>query len=105
MPTPLFQKWNPGGPGRPRWSRNAESLFDDAIEKLSKDLKIDDVERDIVMTLLARAKKWDTRAIEMYLDRKYWKPVQKFTGEVKQELHLSGEKRNMLETLLWLRNK
>ena len=38
--------------------------------------------------------------LETMLDRVHGKAVQKFTGEVKQELHLSGEKRNMLETLL-----
>lgn len=76
MPTPLFQKWNPWGPGRPVWSRNVEKLFRDAIAKIAKDQKVDDVERDLVITILAKAKKGDMKAMEMYLDRLYWKPKQ-----------------------------
>ena len=53
-----------------------ETLFRDAIEKIAKDQDIEDVERDLVITLLAKAKKWDMRALEMYLDRLYWKPKQ-----------------------------
>jgi hypothetical protein len=34
-----------------------ETLFRDAIEKIAKDQKIEDVERDLVITLLAKAKK------------------------------------------------
>ena len=72
----LFQPWNPWWPWRPPWSRSVETLFRDAIEKIAKDQKIEDVERDLVITLLAKAKKWDMRALEIYLDRLYGKPKQ-----------------------------
>ena len=68
-----FKPWNPW---RPVWTRNCETLFRDAIEKIAKDQNIEDVERDLVITLLAKAKKWDIKALEMYLDRIYWKPKQ-----------------------------
>lgn len=58
-----------------------ETLFRDAIEKIAKDQKIEDVERELVITLLAKAKKWDMRALEMYLDRLYGKPKQKIEWE------------------------
>lgn len=77
MPTPLFEKWNPWWPWRPPWQRSVETLFRDAIEKIAQDNpEVKDVERDLVITLLAKAKKWDMRALEMYLDRLYWKPKQ-----------------------------
>jgi len=68
-----FKPWNPW---RPVWSRSVETLFRDAIAKIAKDQSIEDVERELVITLLAKAKKWDMRALEMYLDRLYWKPKQ-----------------------------
>lgn len=72
----LFQPWNPWWPWRPPWSRSVETLFRDAIEKIAKDQNIEDVERDLIMTMLAKAKKWDMRAMEMWLDRLYGKPKQ-----------------------------
>ena len=71
-----FQPWNPWWPWRPPWARSVETLFRDAIAKIATDQSIEDVERDLVITLLAKAKKWDMRALEMYLDRLYWKPKQ-----------------------------
>ena len=68
-----FKPWNPW---RPVWSRSIETLFRDAIAKIAKDQSVEDVERELVITLLAKAKKWDMRALEMYLDRLYWKPKQ-----------------------------
>lgn len=68
-----FKPWNPW---RPVWSRSIETLFRDAIAKIATDQSIEDVERELVITLLAKAKKWDMRALEMYLDRLYWKPKQ-----------------------------
>lgn len=68
-----FKPWNPW---RPVWSRSVETLFRDAIAKIAKDQSIEDVERELVITLLAKAKKWDMRALEMYLDRLYGKPKQ-----------------------------
>ena len=69
-----FKPWNPW---RPVWSRSVETLFRDAIEKIAQDNpEVKDVERELVITLLAKAKKWDMRALEMYLDRLYWKPKQ-----------------------------
>jgi len=72
-PSTRFQEWNPW---RPAWIRNVETLFRDAIAKIATDQSIEDVERELVITLLAKAKKWDMRALEMYLDRLYWKPKQ-----------------------------
>jgi hypothetical protein len=51
-------------------------LFRDAIKKIAEDQKIEDVERDLVITLLAKAKKGDIKALDMYLDRLYGKPKQ-----------------------------
>lgn len=69
-----WQSWNPAW--RPPWSRSVETLFRDAIAKIATDQSIEDVERELVITLLAKAKKWDMRALEMYLDRLYGKPKQ-----------------------------
>lgn len=71
-----FKPWNPWWPWRTPWSRSVETLFRDAISKIATDQSIEDVERELVITLLAKAKKWDMRALEMYLDRLYWKPKQ-----------------------------
>lgn len=70
-----WQSWNPKG--KVPWTRSVETLFRDAIAKIAKDQKVEDVERELVITLLAKAKKWDMRALEMYLDRLYGKPQQK----------------------------
>jgi hypothetical protein len=51
-------------------------LFRDAIEKIATDQKIEDVERDLVISLLAKARKGDLKALDMYLDRLYGKPKQ-----------------------------
>jgi len=75
MPFKPWESWNPAW--RPPWSRSVETLFRDAIAKIAKDQKVEDVERELVITLLAKAKKWDMRALEMYLDRLYGKPQQK----------------------------
>lgn len=72
-PSTRFQE---GNPWRPPWSRNIETLFRDAIAKVAKDQSVEDVERELIITLLAKAKKWDMRALEMYLDRLYGKPKQ-----------------------------
>ncbi len=72
-----FKPWNPWWPWRTPWSRSVETLFRDAIEKIAQDNpEVKDVERELVITLLAKAKKWDMRALEMYLDRLYGKPKQ-----------------------------
>ena len=72
-PSTRFKEWNPW---RPFWTRSVETLFRDAIAKIATDQSIEDVERELVITLLAKAKKWDMRALEMYLDRLYGKPKQ-----------------------------
>ena len=70
-----WQSWNPAW--KPPWTRSVETLFRDAIEKIAQDNpEVKDVERELVITLLAKAKKWDMRALEMYLDRLYGKPKQ-----------------------------
>jgi hypothetical protein len=74
-----FKPWNPW---RPVWSRSVETLFRDAIAKIAKDQSVEDVERELVITLLAKAKKWDMRALEMYLDRLYGKPKQKIEWDI-----------------------
>lgn len=71
-----FQPWNPWWPWRPPWSRSIETIFRDAIAKVATDQSIEDVERELIITLLAKAKKWDMRAMEMYMDRLYGKPKQ-----------------------------
>lgn len=74
-----FKPWNPW---RPVWSRSVETLFRDAIAKIAKDNpEVKDVESELIVTLLAKAKKWDMRALEMYLDRLYGKPKQKIESE------------------------
>ena len=76
-----WQSWNPAW--KPVWTRSVETLFRDAIEKIAQDNpEVKDVERELVITLLAKAKKWDMRALEMYLDRLYWKPKQKIEWEL-----------------------
>lgn len=69
-----WQSWNPAW--RPPWSRSVETLFRDAIAKIAKDQSVEDVERELVITLLAKAKKGDIKALDMYLDRLYGKPKQ-----------------------------
>lgn len=84
-----WQSWNPAW--KPPWTRSVETLFRDAIEKIAKDNPdVKDVERELIVTLLAKAKKWDMRALEMYLDRLYGKPKQVI--ESKTELTLENTK-------------
>ena len=85
-PSTRFQEWNPW---RPVWSRSVETLFRDAIAKIATDQSIEDVERELVITLLAKAKKWDMRALEMYLDRLYWKPKQKIEWELDTKIEIT----------------
>ena len=88
-----FKPWNPW---RPPWSRSVETLFRDAIEKIAKDNPdIKDVERELVITLLAKAKKWDMRALEMYLDRLYWKPKQ----TIEQKTDVTIDDKRAIESL------
>lgn len=89
-----FKPWNPW---RPVWSRSAETLFRDAIEKIAKDQKIEDVERDLVITLLAKAKKGDLRALDMYLDRLYGKPKQEVNNNHSGSISIG----NILSELQW----
>jgi len=86
-----WQSWNPAW--RPVWSRSVETLFRDAIAKVAKDQNIDDVERDLIITLLAKAKKWDMRAMEMYMDRLYGKPKQTIDWNLKWDFNIA--------TILW----
>jgi len=53
-----FQPWNPWWPWRPPWSRSIETIFRDAIAKVATDQSVEDVERELIITLLAKAKKW-----------------------------------------------
>ena len=78
-----WQSWNPAW--KPPWTRSVETLFRDAIKKIATDQNIEDVERDLVITLLAKAKKWDMKALEMYLDRLYGKPKQTIESNVRLE--------------------
>lgn len=78
-----WQSWNPKG--KPVWTRNVETLFRDALKKIAEDSKIDDIERDLVQWLLLKAKSGDMKALEMYLDRLYWKPKQTIESNVKLE--------------------
>jgi len=90
-----FKEWNPWWPWRPPWSRSIETLFRDAIAKIATDQSIEDVERELVITLLAKAKKWDMRALEMYLDRLYGKPKQ----TIEQKTDVTIEDKRAIESL------
>jgi hypothetical protein len=83
-----WQSWNPAW--KPPWTRSVETLFRDAIAKIATDQSIEDVERDLVITLLAKAKKWDMRALEMYLDRLYGKPKQTIDNNLKWDISISS---------------
>ena len=85
-----FKPWNPW---RPVWSRSIETLFRDAIAKVATDQSVEDVERELIITLLAKAKKWDMRAMEMYMDRLYGKPKQTFDWNLKWDFNIA--------TILW----
>ena len=85
-----FKPWNPW---RPVWSRSIETIFRDAIAKVATDQSVEDVERELIITLLAKAKKWDMRAMEMYMDRLYGKPKQTFDWNLKWDFNIA--------TLLW----
>jgi len=103
MPTPLFKPWQSWNPAwRPVWSRNVETLFRDAIAKIAKDQKVEDVERELVITLLAKAKKWDLKALEMYLDRLYGKPKAIIEADIMSTVvtTLAPEKQKALEYLI-----
>lgn len=78
----LFKPWCNPWPWRPKGQRTAATIFKEAIMKIEKDQKIEDVERDLIMVILAKAKKWDLRAMEMYLDRMYWKPKQEILSTI-----------------------
>lgn len=94
MPTPLFKPWQSWNPAwRPVWSRSIETLFRDAIAKVATDQSVEDVERELIITLLAKAKKWDMRAMEMYMDRLYGKPKQTFDWNLKWDFNIA--------TILW----
>jgi len=94
MPTPLFKPWQSWNPAwRPVWSRSIETLFRDAIAKVAKDQSVEDVERELIITLLAKAKKWDMRAMEMYMDRLYGKPKQTIDWNLKWDFNIA--------TILW----
>ena len=95
-----FAPWNTLSPWRPVWSRSVETLFRDAIEKIAKDQKVEDVERELIITLLAKAKKWDMRALEMYLDRLYGKPKQATDLKVSGTLGINTLKNMSDEELL-----
>ena len=106
MPTPLFQPWQSWNPAwRPVWSRSVETLFRDAIAKIATDQSIEDVERELVITLLAKAKKWDMRALEMYLDRLYWKPKQatdlKVSGSLWVNMLKNMSDEELIKTIQW----
>lgn len=80
-----WQSWNPNG--RPKGQRTVETLFRDAIAKLAEDNPdIVDYERDLVTTIFNKAKDWDLKALEMYLDRLYGKPKQNWSLEVTWDL-------------------
>lgn len=101
-PSTRFQQWNPW---RPPWIRNVETLFRDAISKIALDQSIEDVERELVITLLAKAKKWDMRALEMYLDRLYWKPKQatdlKVSGSLWVNMLKNMSDEELIKTIQW----
>lgn len=84
-----FKPWKEWWPWRPKGSRNAESLFREAIAKIAKDQKVEDIEIDIVNGILNRAKEWELEAVKIYLDRVYWKPKQTIEQDNSHKLDLS----------------
>lgn len=76
-----FKPWHTG---RPKWTRNAETLFRDAIKALAIKLEKspDDIEIELVHTVFTLAKKGNLKAMEMYLDRLYGKPKQEILNKV-----------------------
>lgn len=87
-----FKPWNPW---RPPWSKNVETLFREAINKVAKSqwYKDDDeVERDLLVKILTQAKSWNLKAMEMYLDRLYGKPKQTVENKIEWELKINNIK-------------
>ena len=102
-PSTRFKEWNPW---RPVWSRSVETLFRDAIAKIAKDNpEVKDVERELIVTLLAKAKKWDMRALEMYLDRLYGKPKQatdlKVSGSLWVNMLKNMSDEELIKSIQW----
>lgn len=91
-----WQSWNPAW--KPVWTRSIETLFRDAISKIATDQSIEDVERELVITLLSKAKKWDMRALEMYLDRLYGKPKQSIDNNHTWDISISS----ILSDIQWI---
>ena len=104
MPTKLFQKWQSGNPaGKPVWTRSVQTLFREAIEKIGKDLKIEDVERNLITALLTKASNGDMKALEMYLDRLYGKPKNSTditSGGEKLDINVKLNKEELNEAIL-----
>ena len=98
-----WQSWNPAW--KPPWTRSVETLFRDAISKIALDQSIEDVERELVITLLAKAKKWDMRALEMYLDRLYGKPKQatdlKVSGSLWVNMLKNMSDEELIKSIQW----
>ncbi len=86
-----FQKGQSGNPsGKQRGIRNYNTLFETALEKISikyvdyhnskpgnKEIYLEDVdiETEIIIQLILKARSGDVRAIIYFLDRMYGKPV------------------------------
>lgn len=85
----MFVKWNTYWKWRPAGGRNAETLFREAIAKIAKNQKVEDIEIDIVNGILNRAKEWELEAVKIYLDRVYGKPKQTIEGDMRSELVFS----------------
>lgn len=99
----IFKPWQSGNPaGKPRWARWVETLFRDAIKKIAQDNpEVKDVERELVITLLSKAKKGDIRAMEIYLDRLYGKPKQRIETDISGSMSvISPEDRKLLNKVL-----
>ena len=100
----VFKPGQSGNPaGKPVWTRSVETLFRDAISKIALDQSIEDVERELVITLLAKAKKGDMRALEMYLDRLYGKPKNSTditSGGEKLDINVKLNKEELNEAIL-----
>lgn len=76
-----FKPGNPGGPGRPKGSRSIEALFDEAITMLvakgkKEGIGIIDLEAEILMTMLSKARAGNPKMIELWLDRRFGKVKQ-----------------------------
>lgn len=92
IPYKSGENWKGNANGRPKGSRNLTKIFELAMHEVKERAKqkgtvIEDPEIEIVLSLLAKAQKGDTKALELYMKYKYGNPTQPLdiTGDIKTE--------------------